>query len=151
MSQSTFTATSAMLMILSTLPYLAYAADVPSTLSPVVPPQIILAPTEVRTDPTLAKGCWIRLFPEPGYKGADDLTIAGPLDLQSLHTPLGGVFWKKKAESMIAGPKATITVYENASYRGASATIQPGTRETRLREGLKLMHSIDSLKIRCER
>lgn len=40
-----------------------------ASLSPVIPPQIILAPTEVRTDPTLARGCWVRLFPETGFKG----------------------------------------------------------------------------------
>lgn len=118
--------------------------------APVIPPLFIIAPTEVRTDPTLARGCWVRLFPQPDYKGVDDLTIAGPVELPSLHTPAGGVDWKHKTESLIVGPKATVAVYENESYRHQTATLAPGTREPQLRKGLKFTQSIDSLKISCE-
>jgi hypothetical protein len=119
--------------------------------TPVIPPLFIIAPTEVRTDPTLAQGCWVRLFPQPDYQGMDDLTIAGPLELPSLHTPAGGVYWKHKAESIIVGPKATVAVYENQHYRHQTATLAPGTREAQLRKGLKFTQSIDSLKISCAR
>ncbi|HEY0844386.1 MAG TPA: hypothetical protein VGE12_03415 [Noviherbaspirillum sp.] len=126
-------------------------ADAPA-LAPVIPPLIILAPTEVRADPTLARGCWVRLFPEPGYKGANDLTIAGPLSIPSLNAPTGGangVYWKQKAESLIVGPKARVVIHEHASFRGPSATLEPGTRETKLRSRPGLAQSIDSLKIEC--
>jgi hypothetical protein len=117
--------------------------------APVIAPLFIIAPTEVRTDPTLAKGCWVRLFPEPDFKGVDDLTIAGPTELPSLHTPAGGVYWKHKTESVIVGPKATVMVYENQQFRHQTATLSPGTREPRLRGNLKFTQSIDSLKISC--
>jgi len=120
----------------------------PNLATPVIPPLIIIAPTEVRTDPTLAKGCWVRLFPEPGFKGADDLTVAGPIELPSLRTP-AGTDWKHKTESLLVGPKATVTVYENRSYSDKRATLQPGTREAHLRKNLKFTQSIDSLKIKC--
>ncbi|WP_420473727.1 hypothetical protein [Noviherbaspirillum sp. ST9] len=119
---------------------------------PVVPPLIILAPTEVRTDPTLARGCWVRLFPSTGYKGADDLMIAGPIAISSLHAPTGGasgVYWKSKAESIIVGPRATVTVHENQDFRGPKATLRPGEREPELRNKLKMPQSIDSLSIEC--
>lgn len=119
--------------------------------TPVVPPLFIIAPTEVRTDPTLARGCWVRLFPRPDYQGTDDLTIAGPVELPSLHTPAGSVYWKHKTESVIVGPKATVAVYENQNYRHQTATLAPGTREPQLRRGLKFTQSIDSLKISCAR
>lgn len=122
------------------------------SLSPVLPPQIILAPTEVRTDPSLARGCWVRLFPEPGYKGTDDLTVAGPVSIPSLHAPTGGasgVYWKPKAESLIVGPKASVTVYEGQTFRGRAIALQPGSQEPQLREALNLVQSIDSLKIKC--
>ena len=126
--------------------------DKGAAFPPAVPPLIILAPTEVRTDPTLARGCWVRLFPERGYKGTDDLTIAGPLSIASLRSPTGGaggVYWKQNAESVIVGPKARVTVYENTSLRGPSAELQPGTEEPQLRNRLKSAQSIDSLKIEC--
>ncbi|WP_019143287.1 beta/gamma crystallin domain-containing protein [Noviherbaspirillum massiliense] len=116
--------------------------------APVVPPLIIIAPTEVRTDPTLAKGCWVRLFPQPDFKGVDDLTIAGPIELKSLHTPVG-TNWKHRTESILIGPKATVVVYESKDFRDKAATLKPGTQEPQLRKGLQFTQSIDSLKISC--
>ncbi|WP_151638489.1 hypothetical protein [Noviherbaspirillum aerium] len=140
----------AVAFLCSGLPAFAGAAESPAILSPAIPPQIIIAPTEIRADPTLAQGCWIRLFPEAGYKGQDDLTIAGPIDIPALQAPSGNVYWRHKPESFIAGPNATIIAYENQSFRGPSASIKAGTRETNLREGLRLMQSIDSLIVRCK-
>ncbi|QDZ27899.1 hypothetical protein [Noviherbaspirillum sp. UKPF54] len=125
------------------------AAKNENLTAPIIPPLFIIAPTEVRTDPTLAKGCWVRLFPQPDYQGLDDLTVAGPVELPSLHTPAGGVYWKHKTESVIVGPKATVAVYENEHYRHQTAKLTPGTREPQLRKGLKFTQSIDSLKITC--
>lgn len=132
------------------LPAFAAAAESPALLSPVIPPQIIIAPTEIRADPTLAKGCWIRLFPETGYKGQDDLTIAGPVDIPALQAPSGNVYWRHKPESFIAGPNATIIAYENQSFQGPPVSIKAGTRETNLRDGMRLMQSIGSLIVRCQ-
>lgn len=140
------------LLLVQLIPTSGITAENSDNLAaPVVPPLFIIAPTEVRTDPTLARGCWVRLFPEPEYKGTDDLTIAGPVELPSLHSPAGGVYWKQKTESLIVGPKATVVVYENEKFRHQTATLTPGTREPQLRKGLKFTQSIDSLKISCVR
>jgi hypothetical protein len=112
---------------------------------------LIIAPAEIRTDPALANGCWVRLFPQPGFKGDNDLTIAGPLELPALHEPSGNVYWKPTAESLIVGPKARVTVYEHASFRDRSATLKPGSQEPQLRSALKFTQSIGSLKIACEK
>ena len=130
-------------------PMQVFAADA-SPAAPVISPQVILAPTEVRADPMLAKGCWVRLFPQPEFKGQDELTVAGPMELPSLRAPAGNVYWKQKAESLIAGPKATVTVFEHKSYGGPSATLKPGAQEAQLRKTMKLPQSIDSLKISCD-
>jgi hypothetical protein len=130
----------------------ARAQGTPPALTPAVPPQIILAPTEIRSDPTLARGCWVRLFPEAAYKGTDDLTIAGPVSIASLHAPTGGasgVYWKPKAESLLVGPRASVALYENESFQGRTVTLSPGTREPQLREKLKFTQSVDSLKVHC--
>ncbi|NEX61002.1 hypothetical protein [Noviherbaspirillum galbum] len=120
----------------------------PHLTDPVIPPLIIIAPTEVRTDPTLARGCWVRLFAEPDFQGRDDLTVAGPISVPSLHTP-EGVDWHARTESILVGPKATLTVYENKDYRDKTMTFKPGEQVPRLREILKFTQSIDSLKIAC--
>ncbi|TFV91520.1 hypothetical protein E4K72_20465 [Oxalobacteraceae bacterium OM1] len=123
--------------------------NIPALETPVIPPAIILAPLEIRTTPTLKEGCWVQLFPQADYKGDDNLTISGPLDLPSLHAPRGGVVWKEKTESLIVGPKASVAIFENANFSHKTTELQPGTREPRLRGNLKFTQSIDSLRIRC--
>lgn len=114
-----------------------------------VAPMVIIAPTETRSDPTLAKGCWARLFPRQGYQGQDDLTIAGPIALPSLRSPAGSLYWKHKAESILVGPAARVEIFENASFRGPSAQLKPGAQHAKLREELRLVQSIDSMKLQC--
>lgn len=121
---------------------------------PAVPPLIIVAPAEVRTDPSLARGCWVRLFPEKAFQGTNDLTIAGPISVSSLHAPTGGgsgVYWKPKAESVIVGPKARVTLYESEGFRGKSVRLDGGTRMQELRSKFELPQSIGALTIDCEK
>src|SRR6478672_11201904 len=80
-------------------------------VTPAVPPLVMLDPTELRSKPTLARGCWVWMFPEMNYKGMDSIAVAGPAEIRSLHTPVG-LDWHHKAESLIVGPKASLTVYE---------------------------------------
>lgn len=140
------TAAGMLLAALCAAPPLHAAAP---ALQPVIPPAIILAPTEIRTEATLAAGCWVKLFPQVDYKGDDSLTVAGPVDLPSLHTPRGGVEWKEKTESLIVGPRASVSIYENANYSHQTAVLKPCTQEPRLRGNLRFTQSIDSLRIRC--
>lgn len=115
---------------------------------PAIPPLILLDPTEIRSHPTSARGCWVWMFPQPGLKGEHDVAVAGPIALSSLHTP-AGLDWHNKAESLIVGPKATVTVYENQDFRGESKVFAPGAQIGHLRKEGKLIQSIDSLKISC--
>ncbi|HVL74574.1 MAG TPA: hypothetical protein VM406_01050 [Noviherbaspirillum sp.] len=119
-------------------------------ITPVVPPMVIIAPSEIRSDPTFARGCWVRLFPAQDYKGQDDLTVAGPTDLPSLRSPGGGLMWAQRAESVLVGPKAVVTLYESPGFRGKYATLGPGAQRARLREDLAFPQSVDALRIRCK-
>lgn len=121
-----------------------------AALAPALPPLIILAPTEVRTDPTLARGCWVRLFPQKAFKGKDDLTVAGPLELAQLHTPVG-VDWKHKSQSMIVGPKAKVTLYEGEHFADKNASFKPGAQVEDLHREAPFKRAINSMKIACEK
>jgi hypothetical protein len=134
----------------------AFAQGAPSALPPAVPgtapviaPLIRLDPTEIRTRPTMAAGCWVWLFPKKNYKGPDDIAIAGPVEVRSLHTPIG-LDWNKHTESLIVGPKAVVTVFETGNFADRQATLKPGTRLTSLRSKLRFTQSIDSLKVACK-
>jgi hypothetical protein len=111
-------------------------------------PMVVLVPIEVRSDPNLANGCWVRLSDGTNFKGKDELTIAGPMEMQTLQTP-SGINWRRKADSLLVGPKATVQIYENSMFKDKTKTFQPGQQVPSLRKELGFLHSIDSLKITC--
>ena len=118
-------------------------------VAPAVAPLMMLDPTELRSKPTLAGGCWVWMFPDTNYKGKDSIAVAGPAEIQSLHTP-AGLDWHSKAESLIVGPKASLTVYEVQGFRGQERTFPPGFQVQQLRKDLGFIQSIDALKLSCK-
>lgn len=118
-------------------------------VAPAVAPLLLLDPTELRSKPTLARGCWVWLFPGTNYQGKDSIAVAGPAEIQSLHTP-AGLDWHSKAESLIVGPQASLTVYEVQGFRGKERTFPPGFEVQQLRKDLGFIQSIDALKLDCK-
>jgi len=118
-------------------------------VAPAVAPLVLLDPTELRSKPTLARGCWAWMFPDKNYRGNDSIAVAGPAEVKSLHTP-EGLDWHSKAESLIVGPKASLTVYEVEGFRGQERTFPPGFKVQQLRKDLGFIQSIDALKLTCQ-
>ena len=118
-------------------------------VAPAVAPLVMLDPTELRSKPTMARGCWVWMFPQTNYSGKDSIAVAGPVEIQSLHTPVG-LDWHSKAESLIVGPKASLTVYEVQGFRGQERTFPPGFEVQQLRKDLGFIQSIDALKLSCK-
>ena len=143
---------------LTTLPCVSLAQAKPAgaapssnavPVTPAVAPLVLLDPTELRSKPTLARGCWVWMFPDTDYKGSDNIAIAGPVEVKSLHTPVG-LDWHSKAESLIVGPKASLTVYEVQGFRGQERTFPPNFKVGKLRQDLGFIQSIDALKLSCK-
>jgi len=109
---------------------------------------IIVVSKELRDELVKRTGCWVRMYNRTLFEGNNEVTIVGPMNLDSMRMP-GGLVWKRKAESLIAGPQATVIVYENESFKGASKTFAPGQKVENLRRSMRIQHSIDSLKISC--
>jgi hypothetical protein len=118
-------------------------------VAPAVAPLVMLDPTELRSKPTLARGCWVWMFPGTNFEGKDSIAVAGPAEIPSLHTPVG-LDWHSKAESLIVGPKASLTVYEVQGFRGEERTFPPGFEVRQLRKDLGFIQSIDALKLSCK-
>lgn len=118
-------------------------------VSPAVAPLVMLDPTELRSKPTLARGCWVWMFPGTNFEGDNSIAVAGPAEITSLHTPVG-LDWHSKAESLIVGPKASLTVYEVQGFRGQEKTFPPGFEVRQLRKDLGFIQSIDALKLSCK-
>ncbi len=59
-------------------------------------------------------GCWVKIYPDEHYQGRAYL-VHGPRQLRNL-VNLGGKNWDKKIESIIVGPKAVATLFENKNF-----------------------------------
>ncbi len=119
------------------------------------------------------KDCWVDIFDDTQYKGKQ-FRVKGPTQLKTLFK-VDGENWDKRIESVVVGPKATLTVFENKHFKLTLAemanhpvlmkslgiTKQDILEESELifRPNKKVhgfgefhfYHKIRSLKIRCSR
>jgi hypothetical protein len=108
--------------------------------------RLVLLPVDQATD-ALGNGCWVRFYDDKNFKG-DELTVVGPVDLSSMkfhrRYTWGG------PDSLIAGPKAKVIVYDAENFKDRSGTINPGEQAKDLSDKtLGLFEDIESVKIAC--
>ena len=109
-------------------------------------PMIMLVPVEISA-PAMKSGCWAQFFDERNFKG-DMFTIAGPIQLQSTDNASGRQV-RRNLDSLMTGPKATLTVYEHALFKDKAVTFPPNSREAGLIKKLGFSGRIESLKLDC--
>ena len=59
--------------------------------------------------------CWVDLYDDTQFKGKH-IRLKGPIKLTNL-LKVQGTNWDKKIESIVVGPKATLTVFENKNFK----------------------------------
>ncbi len=59
--------------------------------------------------------CWVDLYDDTQFKGRH-VRLKGPIKLTNL-LKVQGNNWDKKIESIVVGPKATLTVFENKNFK----------------------------------
>ena len=59
--------------------------------------------------------CWVDLYDDTQFKGKQ-IRLKGPIKLTNL-LKVQGENWDKKIESIVVGPKATLTVFENKNFK----------------------------------
>ena len=109
-------------------------------------PIIMLVPPIFAIDAQRAGGCWARLYPDENYKG-DVLLLAGPLDVPKAR--VGDFDWGRKYESLVVGPDAILTVYDNEFFKDKAATFEQGKRAPKLDKKLGLFKTPRSLTLSC--
>jgi len=119
------------------------AADRPQT-SPA--PTIMLVPVEIST-PALQSGCWAQMYDERDFKG-EMLTVTGPMQIDSTDKA-GGRALRKALDSLVIGPKATLTVYENKMFKDKTVQFGPNSKEAGLVKKLGFRGRIESMKLEC--
>ncbi|MGE5450690.1 MAG: hypothetical protein ACM3VZ_02445 [Acidobacteriota bacterium] len=96
----------------------------------------------------LSSGCWIQLFDQVGFKGRA-LTVLGPSEFKALAKAIGMQSKQSEPDSVVVGPKATVTLYEGQNFQGKSGQFQAGIREPELHKKLGFAGRIESMKIDC--
>ena len=113
-------------------------------------PELIymLVPVEVSA-PAMQAGCWAQLFDERNFKG-ESFTMAGPLQLASTDKATGRQL-RRDIDSLVIGPKATLTVFEHRLFKDRSVSFGPNTKEGGLIKKLGFSGRIESIKLDCVR
>lgn len=62
-----------------------------------------------------SKDCWVEFFDGSSYKG-QSFRLEGPVQKKDL-LDIDGENWDSRIHSLIVGPKATVTVYENKNFK----------------------------------
>lgn len=109
-------------------------------------PVIVQVPVQV-TSPELESGCWAQFYSDRSFKG-DVATLVGPSQLDSADK-MSGKQLKRHIDSLVTGPKATLTVYEHAMFKDRSMVFGPNSREAGLITKLGIGGDIQSLQLNC--
>ena len=107
---------------------------------------IMLVPVEISM-PALKAGCWVQLYDQRNFKG-DVLTIAGPVQLDSA-SKSAGRHLKSNVDSLVTGPKTTLTIYEHQMFKDKAVKFEPNSREAGLIKKLGMAGRFQSLKLEC--
>lgn len=136
--------------ILVVKPATTASADASGTVADAAPiGTLVLIPATqqaVANDAT-SDGCWATVYGKSNFKG-DSLTLIGPLEMERMVGPFG-FDWDEKLNSIKAGPRATVTLYDDESYRDSSAEIQPGKSVAEISERMGLFEDVESMRVRC--
>lgn len=107
---------------------------------------VLIVPMQLSTQ-TMSSGCWAEFFTEKNFKG-DVTTLLGPTELRGFDKSAGRQL-KRDMDSLIIGPKATLTVYEHQMFKDHSVQFQPDSKVGGLTQKLGFGGRIQSLKLDC--
>ncbi|MGH8627784.1 MAG: beta/gamma crystallin domain-containing protein, partial [Gammaproteobacteria bacterium] len=109
-------------------------------------PVTVMVPLEFKVEPQ-AKGCWVELYTKESFRG-DRLTLVGPLDMAKMRGPFGAN-WENEVESIRAGPKATVTIFENERFAKRSVIVLPDEEIGDLDNRMEVSDSFRSMRVAC--
>jgi hypothetical protein len=108
---------------------------------------VMLVPMTIVADEGLNDGCWARVYENPDF-GGSSLTLVGPVDVPRLDRTVAGDW--NGADSLVAGSKASVTVYDEEGFRERSALVRPAEHVANLKSLTGgVLEKAGSLKVTC--
>jgi hypothetical protein len=87
------------------------------------------------------------MYDKAGFSG-DTLTLAGPVDVNGERLP-AVLPWRRPYESIVVGPRATVTLYDHRPFHERTAGLRPGDAVPDLDALLGAFGSIEAVRVRC--
>lgn len=116
---------------------------------PTLGPVLVLVPMVFAIDDKLANGCWARLYDRQNFAGNVSVLV-GPIDIPTVRpATVTGLELGRNYDSIVVGPNATLTVWDNENYRQKTATFKAGQRVEDLDTKMGFFEDIKSLKVTC--
>jgi hypothetical protein len=91
-------------------------------------------------------GCYVFLYDRPDWQGAG-VVLNGPARWPKLDGLANHENWRNRIRSVDVGPAATVTIYTDAAFQGASRQLAPNTKHPRLDN--ELSARIESIGLAC--
>ena len=109
-------------------------------------PVVVNVPVEIN-DPALASGCWAQIYTERNFRG-EMATVAGPAMLETADN-FAARKLKRSIDSVVVGPKGTLTMYKTSMFRDRAVVFGPNTRQGGVIAELGIGGAIESMKLEC--
>jgi hypothetical protein len=91
-------------------------------------------------------GCYVLVYERPQFLGAHEF-LNGPRKYSTLSYLPFGTNFRQRIRSAEIGPQASVTMWADAAFRGASQTFGPGTRHAALSDALS--GQVESIDVTC--
>jgi hypothetical protein len=108
----------------------------------------MLVPPEV-PNPTLERGCWIRLSDGLGFSG-QSFVVVGPAEMRAFDLATIARF-RRRVSSAQMGPRAEAKLYSRENFTGAAVTMGPSTSEPQVGRAFGAPHRrVEALRLFCK-
>lgn len=109
---------------------------------------VMLVPPEV-PNPTLDRGCWIRLSDGPGFSG-QSFVVVGPAEMRAFDLATIARF-RRRVSSAETGPRAVAKLYSRENFTGTAVTMGPSAREPQVGRVFGAPHRrVEALRLLCK-
>jgi hypothetical protein len=91
-------------------------------------------------------GCYVLVYERPEFLGAHEF-LNGPRKYSTLSYLPFGANWRQRIRSAEIGPQASVTMWVDEGFHGASQTFGAGTKHAELSDALS--GQVESIDVGC--
>jgi hypothetical protein len=110
-------------------------------------PVVVILPLAIQK-PFPGHGCWAHVFEDDNFNGPS-LVVEGPRELANLDSLDDYRFFDSPGDSLIVGPNARVTLYEDERFTGNTVAARRNQRIADVSARFQAFESMESMKVPC--